>query len=377
MFIAEDFYPNFIGGGGIYGYKLVQGLSKLGFNLTVLTEKRLGRIDFWHKTKNVDLILTPFCFGNQLFLAVLQYIFFKIKLSNSRFDIIHATQLSGLFFTLFKPKNAQKIVITLHHTYYDMFKESDSILQRLFYLPLIFLEKWMYQRADAVLFHTPFEKEAVKNYYNLKNPLMGTVYLGVDMPNIKLRDQIKAKKLIAQKIDLDKNEQVVLYVGRLVKRKKVDTLLKSLRMLYDQDIKVRGVVIGKGKEKDNLIKIAPPNVTFLGFVEDTKPYFLASEVFVLTSVAEGGIALSVLEAASFGLPLIISPSVAGFPILRESKNGFIVNPDDAKKLATRIKQILPHSKKMGRVSREYAKMLSWQKCIKNTTNFYHQVLERT
>src|SRR6266542_2191069 len=126
---------------------------------------------------------------------------------------MNANQLSGLFFILFKPNNVGKIVISIHNTNFDMAQETDSFLKWIFYQPLIWLEKIVYQRADGLLFNSPDEEKALKNYYNI-TILTKSVYLGVDLPNISKNEKV----LNRRNLGFYPNQKIVLYLGRLVKR---------------------------------------------------------------------------------------------------------------------------------------------------------------
>lgn len=363
----------------MYGYHIVSQLIKLGHKITVLAEYGSGRAAFWHGRKNIHLVLVPFCFKNPLILAFLEYLVFILKFRDRYFDILHANQLSGLFFVLFKPKNVGKVVLSIHHTNYDMHKIADFWLKRLLYHPLIWLERIMYARSDGLLFNSQDEEKAVSSYYNLKNRQTTFVNLGVEMPYFTKVERQKAKEGIRKNLKIAKDTAIILYVGRVVKKKKVSVLLSALSQLNESHQNIFGIIIGRGRQAKHLKTLAPPNVIFTGFVSDTKPYFLAADCFVTTSVAEGGFSLAVLEAASFGLPLIISPSVAGFPIVKEDVNGFIVDPDDPKKLADKIERVVGDirvMKKMGKESRRLARQFSWEKCARETVIFYQDVIMR-
>lgn len=376
-FVTEEFYPDFVGGQGIYGYHLVSQLIKLGHKITVLAEYRRGRAAFWHGQKNLHLILVPFCFKNPLILAFFEYLVFILKLRGTYFDIVHANQLSGLFFVLFKPKNVGQVVVSIHHTNYDMQEIADFWFKRLLYHPLIFLERMMYQRADGLLFNSKDEEKAVSSYYHLKNRKTAYVYPGTEMPSFTTKEREKARELIRKDLKIAKDAAVVLYVGRLVKKKRVDVLLSALFRLYASDKNVFGIIIGQGKEGEHLKTLAPANVILKGFIPDTRPYFLAADLFVTTSVAEGGFLLTAVEAASYGLPLILSPSAAGFPIVKEGVNGYIIDPKDPEKLADKIKRVVRDKrviKKMGEESRKLARHFSWEKCTKETLKFYFIVM---
>lgn len=373
-FVTEDFYPEFIGGQGIYGYNLVTHLANMGNDITVIAEHKPKRRGFWHGAINVKIHFVPFCFGLQLILAFLEYVLFWLKLRNIQFDILHTNQLSGLLFILFRPKNVKKIIVSVHNTNYDMRRITTSDLKRLLYLPLMYLEKIVYQQADALLFNSPDEQKALAAYYDVDGKPTKVIYLGSPRVHFSANKRLNARTKIRQTLNLKQNTPVVLYVGRLVPRKKVDTLLEALQILYTTHVPVWAIIIGIGPDANRLKSLAPPNVSFLGFVDDTNPYFLGSDLFVTTSVAEGGFSLAVLEAANHGLPLILSNSASGFPILKEGVNGFIVNPNDEKKIANRILQILKYSHGMGKKSIQFARAFTWQRCALQTLSFYRSLL---
>ncbi|MDP3941256.1 MAG: glycosyltransferase family 4 protein [bacterium] len=373
-FVTEDFYPEFIGGQGVYGFHLVTELARQGNHVTVLAETRKEREIYWHNKKNIQVFLTPFCFVNQLLLAFVEYVLFLLKVRKTTVDILHANQLSGLFFVLFRPKNVKTIIVSAHNTNYDMAQKTDSKMKRLLYQPLIFLERIVYTKADGLVFNSPEEQKALQRYYHIKDTPMRSIYPGVIMPEYSMKDKAEASEKVRESLGLKKDSKIVLYIGRLVKRKNVDTILKALGEL--QHTHTVGIIIGRGRERENLEKIASGNVIFLGYVDDTRQYSLAADVFVTVSEAEGGFSLSVLEAASYGLPLIVSPSVAGFPIVKEGKNGYIVGAEDITQLENRIRECLSNSVRMGEYSRSLAKTFSWQRTGSETASFYRLFVSR-
>lgn len=370
--VTEDFYPDFIGGQGIYGKNLVEQLAKKGISVTVLAENRGDRKKFWIKKKNIKLILVPFCFGNQLLLGFWEYLNFIIYERKNYYDVVHANQLSGFFFALFKPKNVGKLVLSIHNTNYDMSLETESIVKKIFYQPLIFLEAIMYRYIEGFLFNSPDEEKAFIKHYPLKNIQTKSVYLGYDRLGVNKFEKEKLNTDVKKELHLPKDAKIVLFVGRMVKRKKVETLIKAMDIINNDNVYT--VLIGKGSDINRLQAISPSNVKFLGFVEDTKKYFLLADLFVLTSVAEGGFSLSVLEAASYGLPLIVSPSASGFPIIRENKNGYIVNPDNSENLAEKILLTLKNQNKFSKESLRLSKNFSWEKTARETLDFYQSLL---
>ena len=97
---------------------------------------------------------------------------------------------------------------------------------------------------------------------------------------------------------------VVLFVGRLQARKRVDFLLRACAAL-PEELRPRLWIVGDGPERENLVRLAEsvyPAAEFFGAVsgEALAPLFRDADLFVLPGT--GG--LAVQEAMSFGLPVI-------------------------------------------------------------------------
>ncbi len=373
-FVTEDFYPNFIGGQGIYAYHLVSHLAKNGMKVTVLAENRAGRKDFWQRKKNINLTLVPFCFGNQLILGLLEYSIFIFRYRNRYFDILHANQLSGLFFAVFKPQNVGKVVISEWNLHYQMRQYTRSFLKKILYTPLISLERILYSLAGGIIFDSPKEQQEFKKFLKLDGKVKMAIYLGSEKTSFSRKEQSSARINLRNRLSLPEDARIVLFIGRLVERKKVDTVIKALAIIKRIDKSVYGVIVGDGLEKKKLESMAPPNVRFVGFDPSLRKFYLAADLFVTVSVAEGGFLLVGLEAAGFGLPLILSRSAAGFPIVKQGVNGYIVDPDDPQLLAEKIKQVLKNKDLMGKESSKIAKQFSWEKCSQETINFYQSLV---
>ena len=138
-----------------------------------------------------------------------------------------------------------------------------------------------------------------------------------NVPDIELI-HIKTKKYRNNHAELKskweiKDENIILYVGRLVKKKNVDLLLKALAKIETKP-KPMLVIIGDGDESSNLKAISQQlgvdHVTrFLGFREPEAvlEWFALASVFALPSNETLGVAP--IEAASAGLHLILSETV--------------------------------------------------------------------
>jgi glycosyltransferase involved in cell wall biosynthesis len=105
-----------------------------------------------------------------------------------------------------------------------------------------------------------------------------------------------------------------LFVGQLVSRKGVETLVKAFAKVTNKNLRL--VIVGEGPERKNLMRLKENlqmdgTIEFPGYVEEEKLAALHSQAafFVFPSLAEG-FSLALLNAASYGLPLVVSNASA-------------------------------------------------------------------
>jgi len=175
----------------------------------------------------------------------------------------------------------------------------------------------------------------------------------------------------------------VLYVGRLIKHKNVDLLLKAISMIKSDGLPIKCGIIGDGPEKDELVKLTKDlnldnHVDFLGFVErdeDVIAKMKSSKIFVLPSEREG-FGMVLIEANACGLPVITvdAPKNAGANLVNEGENG-IVCTLSAECMAVSISNLLKDDsyKKLTESSIKYAKKYDWSAIVTQMERAYGEV----
>jgi UDP-N-acetylglucosamine transferase subunit ALG13 len=107
----------------------------------------------------------------------------------------------------------------------------------------------------------------------------------------------------------------VISVGRLVRVKGFDLLLKDFTRALKKNNKLRLFIVGDGEERQRLQRLAnklsiSKRVVWLGGQENPYEYMVKMDAFVLNSRYEGqGIVM--LEALSLGLPVIVPKHLEG------------------------------------------------------------------
>lgn len=149
------------------------------------------------------------------------------------------------------------------------------------------------------------------------------------------RDRIRAD------YGADSNELVVLFVGKLIRRKRLDVLLEALKVLMTRGVKLRLLIVGTGDlEQAIRLQAAQSEVPtrFIGFVNQSglAAIYAASDLLVLPSQVETW-GLVVNEAFACGLPAIVSDRIGCAPdMIEENLTGRIVPVGDSLALAAAI-----------------------------------------
>ena len=121
---------------------------------------------------------------------------------------------------------------------------------------------------------------------------------------------------------------MVLFVGRLQRRKRVEILIKACQMMPEKD-QPRLVIIGDGPASEDLKNLAGaiyPQTRFPGAIygNELANYFLSADLFTLPGT--GGLAIQ--EAMSYGLPVIVAKGDGTQDDLVTPENGWQVPPGE-------------------------------------------------
>ena len=127
-------------------------------------------------------------------------------------------------------------------------------------------------------------------------------------------------------------------------QKDYETLLKAFNILRKAGLICELWIIGDGPTRPSMEKLAnelgiKSSVRFLGTLSNPSEMFRKFDVFVLSTHYEGH-PLVLLEAMSFGIP-IVATRISSIPeVITDGMNGLLVNPKDYFDMAQALKKIL-------------------------------------
>ena len=215
-----------------------------------------------------------------------------------------------------------------------------------------------------------------KELINLGIPKNRIVYL----PNSIDTNLFKPKK--------GKEENTLLFVGRISAGKGLHILIRSLRYLKKP---VRLVIIGppdwNTNYYQNILKMIEKEnqkrkheIYYLGALEPTElvEWYQKASLFILPSFAEG-FPVTILEALACETPVIATP-VGGIPeIIQNYKTGILVPRNNCKKLAKAIQYLLENRDArsgMGQEGRKHVvKSYSLKSACKKLCAIYKQLID--
>lgn len=182
-------------------------------------------------------------------------------------------------------------------------------------------------------------KEDLVNNFNINEEKINVIHNPVEIENIKL-----LKDELVTDFHKEKNEKLIIAVGRLVHQKDYHTLIRAFAIITKK-VKSRLLILGKGALELELKKEVKSlgledKVTFLGFKKNPYKYMKKSDVFILSSKWEG-FGHVVVEAMATGTPVISTNCKSGpNEIIKDNDYGILVPVGDYELLASKAIELL-------------------------------------
>ena len=205
--------------------------------------------------------------------------------------------------------------------------------------------KYFFSRSDLVIVLSEYWEDKVKALVGEK-PRVAVLY----NPCEEVKNVQKEKK-----------ECVILYAGSVIPRKGYETLIRAFAQAKDQCPGWRVELAGNG-EIERAKEIAEEEgvsevIRCLGWVRDEAKdaAFSRASIFCLPSYAEG-FPMAVLDAFSYGLPVITTP-VGGIPdVAMDGENMLLFEPGNISELAQKIVALASNQELMSKLSAESVRL---------------------
>ena len=193
---------------------------------------------------------------------------------------------------------------------------------------VFFLRFIIYNFADGILTNSYGSRKSLKLFLINKNKIK-TIY-NPYLLNVKKKPNNKKKNLI-------------LSIGRLVKQKNFETLIKGFSIFSKKNPSYKRIILGDGPKKEELKQLIQKldcnkKIILKGWIKNTNKYFFNTKLFILTSLYEG-LGNVFIDAVNNEVPCIYTNCKSGpNEILLGRKGGYQIKLKDYKQLAKVIKK---------------------------------------
>ncbi|HEX8460357.1 MAG TPA: glycosyltransferase family 1 protein [Segetibacter sp.] len=250
------------------------------------------------------------------------------------------------------------------------------------------IERQIVKHADAVIAECPQDRSDLIEYYKApveKIKIIPCGFSGKEFYPI-------SREIACTIVGLKADEKILLQLGRMVPRKGVDNVVRSLGRLKNSAAQYRLVVVGGETDDPNpmacpeiarLMKIArsegvEDKVTFVGRKnrEMLKYYYCAADIFISTPWYEP-FGITPLESMACGTP-VIGSNVGGIKYsVLDGKTGFLVPPNDPNALAAKVDLLISnpalHQQMKKAAIHRVKENFTWQKVASLVADLYKEI----
>jgi glycosyltransferase involved in cell wall biosynthesis len=195
----------------------------------------------------------------------------------------------------------------------------------------------------------------------------------------------KSVRIIPNGVDLKRMNTIqphdetsdIIFVGRLIREKNVDLLVRAMAILSHENKNYRLLIIGDGPERETIVRIIAEFsleqcVRMIGFLNDHDEIIArmkSAKMCVLPSVREG-FGIAALEALACGIPVItIDHTANAIRDLITEQNGRLCTLS-AEDLAGTICGVMAHYKEMKPGCIASAETFDWDGIVSALENYY-------
>ncbi len=361
-------YPDALGGDAVVVFNLEKELTKIGHEVFILTsncpeikeKEKVFKFGLKEKAPNLDRITI------RRVISLIILFFWGLKyLRRLKPEVIHSHSADLGFFISFPARLYHIPLVNTCHgvTFPD---KQYSFMKR--FAEIFFLK------------HAGFKKIIVVDKNNLKDFEEAKIKNGVYIPN-----GVDIGRFDKEKREREKDKKIrFLFVGRLEEQKGCRYLIQATKILVEKKKNFEILLVGNGSQRKMLENLTKENklgsyVTFLGGVGDEKlrELYCTSDAFVLPSLWEG-LPLTLLEAWSAKLPVIVT-NVGGISdICVDGENGLIVRPKDPESIAEAMLRLIEDEglrRGLGKNGEELVRRdFSLDNVVMSTLNLYEEII---
>jgi len=385
-----------IKGGGVEAhiFNLAKALSRLNVEVEIIDSDRRDKINNIEniaiRRLNVPNVSLPSLYRFNTLSSIINENIFGHRVAKflkySKYDLIHVhTVYAG--FHIVKVIN-MPIIYTCHNPLWNV--KNPHLYERVVVRKI---ESFIMKKAKLVIAVAESLKRNIIRHSSIDPSKILAIPNGVDInffnPHIPY-DNVERKYSL-------ENSFVILFVGRVVYNKGIDTLIRAMGLLTKKYENIKCLIVGplsptfnyvasKGSYIKFLINLVSKlnlrhHVIFTGLIDidELRALYARANVTVLPSYFEA-MAMTLLEAMASGTPVIGSRIDGIRDVIIEGVNGYMFKKGDYRDLASKIELLLTSSTRRRRLSANARRIAinrySWESVARSIYNAYRNALMR-
>ena len=346
--LSWEFPPRIIGGIAAHVHDLALALGQLNLDVKVITCDFPGAKDYEEidgiSVHRIDSYKYPTSnFASWVYMMNLNMQEYAIHLIREEIEKGKTCVLHSHDWLVAKVAIGLKhlfripLLATIHSTEHGRRKGIHSEYQRMIHQT----ELWLASEAWRVICCSAYMAEQVSRLFHVPLTRIDTIPNGVNAAQYAKVPPAPTFKLQYA----NRNEKLVLYVGRLVYEKGVSVLVDAVNLVREKS-NAKFVIVGDGYMRDRLVdqarRVGAMNkMFFTGFLDEAsvKKLYRVADVFVIPSLYEP-FGIVALEGMASGVPLVASGVGGLAEIITHDETGVLVYPDNPESLAWGINRVL-------------------------------------
>ena len=205
------------------------------------------------------------------------------------------------------------------------------------------IAKFVLPRANAVRAVSQRLKKRLMDEFGVDEGRITVVPIYADTGNLKFE--------IGNLGNEYRDKFIFLTVGRLVPVKNIEMQIKAIKNLKlritNYELRIKDLelwIVGDGPEMGNLkLEIRnlglENNIKLFGWQSDVDEFYGKADAFLLTSNSEGW-GMAVIEAGSYGLPIIMTDVGCAGEVVHDGESGIVIPVGDQKKLEEAMMKLI-------------------------------------
>ena len=242
--------------------------------------------------------------------------------------------------------------IVVHTFHGHVLRGYFGVLRSLFFR---FLERWLARSTTALVAVSPQVRDDLVALGVAPRDRFVVIRLGIELAERVAADR-DGRLQSRRYLGIPTDRFTVGWIGRMTAVKRTDDVLVAFKQLRDGGVDACLCMVGDGPDREQLERRAHElgvvrDTLFLGYQDDVAPFYAAFDALVLPSGNEGT-PVSAIEALAAGRP-VVATRVGGVPdVVRDGKDGFLVEAGDTEELAERLARLARDPTLRERMGRE-------------------------